>query len=368
MPNRRRTLAMLGGGVILAAGTATAVHITRKPTRALEPWDMTGIYTDPRKKALSYAILAPNPHNLQPWLVDLNTPDQITLFRDESKALPETDPLDRQITIGFGCFLEQLKIAATLTGHRTETSLYPEGEGNSKPIATIQFKQGASVDPLSQHMLLRRSTKEPFELKKIEASKIEALKPYAHIYHQADQVSALQKLTWDAWQVEANTPHTHKESVDLMRFGKKEINNNPDGIDIGGPFLNFLMMLGLLSREALLNPNSMSSKSGQDMFKKTMESTPAYAILTSDNNDRVSQIKAGEQWLRLNLKTTELGLCLHPVSQALQEYPEMKSLYQKAHNLMAKEGQTVQMLGRLGYGPTVARTPRWPLEKKLVHA
>lgn len=68
-------------------------------------------------RALSYVILAPNPHNRQPWVVDLSQSDQIVIWRDKEKNLPETDPLDRQLTIGMACFLEQLKIAASQTGH-----------------------------------------------------------------------------------------------------------------------------------------------------------------------------------------------------------------------------------------------------------
>ena len=67
---RRKTLALIGGGSILAAGGAGAYAVTRTPQTALLPWEQAGQYDDPRMRALSYAILAPNPHNRQPWLVD----------------------------------------------------------------------------------------------------------------------------------------------------------------------------------------------------------------------------------------------------------------------------------------------------------
>ncbi len=43
----------------------------------------------------------------------------------------------------------------------------------------------------------------------------------------------------------------------------------------------------------------------------------------------------------------------------------MAEVRAEAHRMLAPEGGTVQMLGRVGYGPEVARTPRWPLEAKL---
>ena len=364
--SRRRTLALLGGGFIAAAGAgATAFVTTRTPETALAPWQKAGSYQDPRKKALSYAILAPNPHNLQPWMVDLVGADTVILYRDPDRALPHTDPFSRQITIGLGCFLEQLRIAATLTGHRVDLNLFPEGEKG--PVAVATFTLGTTPDPLAAQIMHRRSCKEPMQMTAIESTKVSALADYAKIITETDAVEQLRELTWDAWMVEAETPRTLKESVDLMRMGKAEINANPDGIDLGGPMLETLILLGVLSREAQLDPDSEASSSAISIYSKMLAATPAYAVITSSKNDRVSQINTGSEWLRLNLKTTELGLALHPVSQALQEYEEMTANFARAHQLLAGNGETVQMLGRLGYGPKVAQTPRWPLEAKLLN-
>ena len=365
--SRRKTLALLGGGFIAAAGAgATAFVTTREPETALAPWQAAGSYQEPRKNALSYAILAPNPHNLQPWMVELVGTDTVILYRDPDRALPHTDPFSRQITIGLGCFLEQLRIAATQTGHRVNLNLFPEGE--TGPVAIATFTPGATLDPLASQMMHRRSCKEPMQMTAIESAKVSALENYANIVTEANTVDQLRELTWDAWMVEFETPRTLKESIDLMRIGKAEINANPDGIDLGGPMLESLMLLGVLTREAQLDPDSEASRSAISIYSEMMAATPAYAVITSANNDRVSQIDAGSEWLRLNLKTTELGLALHPVSQALQEYEEMKSNFARAHQLLAGNGETVQMLGRLGYGPRIARTPRWPLEAKLLNA
>ncbi len=62
-----------------------------------------------------------------------------------------------------------------------------------------------------------------------------------------------------------------------------------------------------------------------------------------------------------------MGLGVHPVSQALQEYPEMADEYALAHELLASSGYTVQMLLRLGHGPEPIATPRWPLETRILN-
>ncbi|PCH66719.1 MAG: twin-arginine translocation pathway signal protein [Rhodobacteraceae bacterium] len=359
--SRRKAIALIAGGTILAAGTGFLS--TRTPQKALAPWAAAGTYADPRKRALSYALLVPNPHNLQPWLVDLEGEDALSLYQDPDRRIPHTDPFDRQITIGLGCFIEQMTIAASLDGLRVDVTLFPDGPDS--PVARAVFSDGGDPDPLAGAMLDRRSCKEPFAATPIEDAKVRELAAFATIYTDAPTVAALRELTVKAWMVEWETPRTREESIDLMRFGKAQINADPDGIALGGPFLESLMLAGALTREGQNDPASAAYKQGLEAYREMLLATPAYAVLTSPGNSRADQIATGARWLRLNLAATRAGLSLHPVSQCLQEYPEMAAQYGAVHDLLAAPGHTVQMLGRLGYGPQTPRTPRWPLEAKL---
>lgn len=364
--SRRKAISLIGGGVVLAATAATAGFLTtRTPHKALEPWKTAGDYPEPRKFALSFAILAPNPHNRQPWIVDLREDGKVILLRDPRRDLPMTDPHNRQIIIGLGCFLELMSIAAAQKGFDVDHDIFPQGEDG--PVAVSTFRPGAQPDLLFAQTMKRRSCKEPFDDRPVPAKLAADLSGFATIIDQSEPVAALRKLTWDAWMVEALTPHTMRESVELMRFGKAEINANPDGIDLGGRFLEALMLAGQLTREGQMDPSSNGFKQGVDIYRGMLAATPAYAVLTSATNTRADQIETGRKWLRLNLMTTRLGLALHPVSQALQEYPEMAAHYKSAHDMLAKPGHTVQMLGRLGFGPQVQETPRWPLETRIAH-
>jgi len=375
--SRRRFLSLTGGGFVVAAGVGiTGFSVSRTPHNALSPWSAAGNYTEPRHFALSFAILTPNPHNLQPWLVDLSEPDRVTLFPDPARRLPETDPFDRQLTIGLGCFLEQMRIAASAAGYRLETQLFPEGKDNAllgdRPVATSRFiSTTAQADPLFDVILQRRSSKVPYDMKRnVDPGILESITPGVSGIQfdgtvDADLVASMRSLTWEAFLVEYTTPAKLMESIKLMRFGKTEINAQPDGIDIGGMPLEGLHLLGLLSREAMARPESMSYRTGLDMYREMLAATPAYVWLTSPGNSRESQIQAGRAWLQLNLLCTSHGLALHPVSQCLQEFPEMSEHYRTAHQLIAQPGETVQMLGRLRYASPVPPTPRWTLDEKI---
>lgn len=364
-PSRRKFLKILGGGTILAAAGVTTFAMTRTPHKALAPWGAATGYTEPRHRALAHALLAPNPHNLQPWLIELQGDDTVIIHRDDSRELPMTDPFNRQIFIGMGCFLEQLVIAASADGYTVDLTPLPEGDAG--PIAKAVFTQGANADPLATQILDRHCDKGTYTGAPLAADAITALAPYANVINDAAQVQTLRDIGFEALKIELFTPRTLKESVDVMRIGKAEINANPDGLELQGALFDLGRLSGYITPELLTDTSHPSFQGVIQDYADAFASTPAFVYLNTDTNTRMDQIETGRKWLRLHLKTTELGLGLQPVSQALQEYPEMDALYKTTHQMLASDGQTVQMLGRLGYGTSAIPTPRWPLEAKMLN-
>ncbi|MBT5494213.1 MAG: twin-arginine translocation pathway signal protein [Alphaproteobacteria bacterium] len=377
----RRSLVIKGGAaaLVLTAGGGSFL-LTRRPDAALIPWQVASqMFADPRLQALSYAILAPNPHNRQPWLVELRGEHELVLYCDLDRTLPETDPEGRQIMIGLGCFLELLRLAASEQGQIAEIDTFPEGSAPDRltatPIARVTFRQdqGERPDPLMKQVLKRRSNKEPFDLQKpVTSSDLRVLNKAAGSgsgvasTNDPARVATLRDLTWRAMETELRTPRANLECVRLMRIGKAEIEANPDGIDLGGPFLETLSLLGELTREGLADPNSAAFQQGLDLFRGLTGTAMAHIWVITEDNSRNAQLAAGRAWLRVNLKATELGLSLQPLSQALQEYLEVQPYFEEVHkHLAAGHGRRIQMLGRLGYGPEIDPSPRWPLATRL---
>ncbi|EBA13077.1 Acg family FMN-binding oxidoreductase [Roseobacter sp. CCS2] len=378
--NRRKFLALSGGGIIVAATATVGTIASRTPTAALAPWDQAGvIYEEPRKRALSYAILAPNPHNRQPWMVDLSTPDTVILQVDQDRMLPHTDPFNRQITIGLGCFLELMVMAAAEDGYAVDLDLFPEGSDltalDGRPVAVATFRQDDTLgkDRLFRHVMSRRSNKEPFDLSRtVDPALIGTIGAAAVHGSRIDgdtsdqSIAELRLLTSEALNIEIDTPRTFKESVDLFRIGKAEVEANPDGIDFSGPMFETLGAFGLMTREGTLDTSSTMFAQGKVAVLENTETAMGHLWQVTQGNTRTDQINAGRDWVRLNLAATAAGLSMQPLSQALQEYPEMADHYTRIHQMLARAGETVQMLCRLGYGIDVGRSPRWPLDAKLI--
>ncbi|AKI02548.1 hypothetical protein IMCC20628_03866 [Hoeflea sp. IMCC20628] len=377
---RRSFIKILGGGIILAAGSGAGFAMTRTPTKAQAPWGKAGAsgYAEPRMRALSYAILAPNPHNRQPWQVELQNDDTVILSVDLDRLLPHTDPFNRQITIGLGCFLELMTMAAAETGHRVDFDLFPQGSNpaglTAAPVAIARFIDDPAVrsDPLFAHVMARRSNKEPFDLDRaVPDTALQAVLASARHggrlggTNAPAEVEAWRALTEEAMRLEIDTPRTYKESVDLFRIGKAEINANPDGIDFSGPMFETLALIGQFDREIALDRSSSAYQQGISAVLENTRTAMAHVWMVTPGNSRADQIAAGRDWLRVNLVATAQGVSFQPLSQALQEYPEMAGIYENVHARLAPDNGTVQMLARLGYGPELAVSPRWPLEAKL---
>jgi hypothetical protein len=270
-------------------------------------------------------------------------------------------------------------MAAAADGHRVAIDVFPQG-GDARALgdeivaeATFTRDETVVADPLFAHVFERRSNKEPFDTTRpVETATLQAvIAAGAHgtalggTNADAD-VAFWRELTARALKIEIDTPHTYQESVDLFRIGKAEINANPDGIDFSGPLFESLALVGQFDRNVALDRNSSAFIQGEAAVLENALTATAHVWMVTAGNTRADQIAAGRDWLRVNLAATREGLGFQPLSQALQEYPEVAEPYRQTHERLAPSGGTVQMLVRLGYGPRVDQSPRWPLESRLI--
>lgn len=317
---------------------------------------------------------------MQPWRIALGDGMDFTVYCDLDRLLPETDPPNRQITIGFGCFLELCQQAAAESGFRASISYFPEGEPqpllDERPVAHIELVEDSSVrpDPLFSTVLDRRTNRLPYDtsrpvdpgiLPELQAGAVDGVEVLATA--DAALIDELQTLTTDAWRVEWDTASTRRESIEVMHIGKAGVNAQPYGLSIDDRLTSTIGLLGLMSPEALDDPESSAYRESFKFYARACRSSMAFVWSTTPTNTRRAQLEAGRAWVRTQLIANALGLSFHPLSQALQEFPEMAEYYKRAHQLLsANAGDTVQMLARLGYAPDVGPAPRQALESKLL--
>jgi hypothetical protein len=375
MSERRNFVRLLGGGVVVAAGAAALatwwLH-TDIPPAAIEIWNGPGKESDVRKRAVAYAVTAPTAYNCQPWLVDLREPDAIVLYCDRERLLPETDPFGRQVVIGHGAFIELLVMALAQHGMLASVQLWPQGELASEPrhwqhvpVARLRLSGGGAPDPLFAQVLRRRTPKQRFDIgRPVSPDMLQGLTAIASAGGTVQaggtvdmaRVRVLRKLCAAAARVEIATPGTALENLRLLRVGPQEILAHRDGFSLNDPALRVAVALGQFDRSTPAPEDSPSFRQALQVFEDQANTAMGFVWLSTHGNSRTDQIAAGRAYVRQQLRATDLGVGMHPMSQPLEEFAEMAPHHAAAHDLLLGTGPprnarspTLQMMCRLGY-------------------
>ena len=384
--NRRHFIRVSGGGVVFAAAASFTGCSQRMPASAIAPWQGPGQEADVRRWILGYAILAPHSHNLQSWLVDLDTPDEIQLRCDLTRLLPETDPFARQIMMSHGTFLELLNIAARERGLRADITLFPEGafarKVDQRPVARIRLIADPTQtrDPLFAQILLRHTNRNLYDVTRAVPTEAwqamaDAANPHPLRFgfvgtDQPELLKQHRAIADEAWRIELSTPRTVMESYRVLRVGAAEIEKHRDGLYELDPLVLLLERAGFFDRSKAPAPDAYATTRQIKEFAKKLDSTPGFLWLVTEGNERVTQVDAGRAYARVQLAATAHGLAVQPLQQALQEYPEQARPYADIRRLLEapQPARTVQMWARVGYAPPVGPAPRRGLAAQLVHA
>ncbi len=391
---RRNFIRLVGGGAVVSSLASLTACSDALPAEAVAPWQGPGSEPDIRRWALGYAILAPNSHNRQPWLVDLREPDAIMLHVDRTRMLPMTDPWFRQIVVSQGTFLESLVLALRERGLRPEVQLFPQGEFkprevDDRPVARVNWAGEAppmpGKDPLFAQLLRRHTAKVDYDTTRpVAPATLDALRsvlndPEAAVAGvkfggtvDAARLEPLRTLCWESARTELLAPRTAMESVKLTRVGPAEIAQHRDGISVNSMVPRLAAMVGAFDRSNPPAEGSTAYKQMMGRFEGHSRTAMGFVWLSTPTarhaaagTTRSAEVQAGRAYLRLQLKATELGLQIHPMSQAPQEFAEMKPWYDRLHALLLGQPatqETVQMFCRLGHCAPQQHTPRRELQ------
>jgi hypothetical protein len=383
--DRRRFIQLLGGGLVLAAAP-TVPGCTGMPAEAISAWSPDAAETDPRRFILARALLAPNPHNRQPWVADLRRPGEITLVCDADRLLPATDPFGRQIVVGCGAFIELAVIAAAERGIRLEVQPFPAGEpgprelpaGRAVARLVLHDDPATPRDPLFAQIPRRHTHKGAYDdARTVAPGAWAALRKIpqaggllAGEVIDAGAVQRVKAIARTAYEIECTTPATWLESAHLMRIGPTAIATHRDGIAINDSLPRVMNAIGVF--DPLQVPVRATASFDRVMDRwKAMETGSGFFWIASEGNTRPQQLASGRAYVRAHLQATALGLDMHPLSQALQEFAEMRGPYEELHRVLGftPPGTTVQMLARVGYGVAAAQpAPRRGLAGLLLLA
>ncbi|MCB1192018.1 MAG: hypothetical protein H7A23_22255 [Leptospiraceae bacterium] len=338
--------------------------------------ESSGLRT-PILKAINVGITAPNPHNTQAWKFRIINDKEMFLYVDEKRILPQTDPPARQIHIGQGTFLEHLKIGASVIGYKTQIALLPEGtykfqEIGQKPIAKVVLEKDTNIkkDSLYDAVPNRATNRCKYEgemIQKEEYAKILSLtKPkYSTLkfINDTNSLGTYKEKLKEAFTIETNTFAKHEESRIWFRYNDEEIYDKRDGISLRGNGLSgiklWIVEKFFLTHGKEVWHSESNKKGGIDIFRDQVESTKALVLFKTIGNSLKDQVQVGMDYARFQLSVTSLDLVMHPMSQILQEYPEMNQLREELEKMeQIQSDEKIQMMVRLGRSDYQFLSPR----------
>ncbi len=377
---RRRTFLLCAQRTTVAAALAPLVTRCRA-AKVIGPWQgpEPGL-RDALLRAASYGLLAASSHNTQPWLLR-RFDDELALYVDPERTLPETDPLHRQIYISQGTFLEQLAIGTRSEGFEAQIRPFPTGTTLHDPVAVVSLRKASTTapDPLSSMILKRSTNKRPYDPKRpIRLTEQGTLARSAHrpglqtsAYDDPDDLHRLSELCTEAMAVEVRARRRNAETARWFRVSDDEFADHKDGFGLPQSgvtgFRRWIAETFVIRRnDDLVDPDGSFARQSVDLTKEQASSTPVFFAIVSTKNDRGIQVEAGRAYARLQLTATKLGIALQPLSQALQDYDEMASVLRRTKEALGvPSSSTVQMLVRAGFAEAVVHAPRRPVQTLL---
>lgn len=338
----------------------------------LEPWskDYAAQFDDPRVRLAANGLLAASNHNMQPWKIKLDSTNAMVfyLYADSSRLTPAVDPYARQFMISQGTFLEYVAVAGKNQGFQTEIQLFPYGDYDETklknsidqlPVAKITLTTSFfAADSLYDSIFLPDTNRNEYLPDKLSVTQKNTLialcntEPIAiQIYEDAENRNRIGEFALQSALIEAETNRVMEESSLIFRSNEYQKNQYRYGYSVEGQGISGFtkhIIQGLVTLFPSMNTGKSASQNMIRSTKTSIDNTPAYALIVSDGNTRKEQVKSGMLYSRMVLTAHTLGLTVQPLSQVLEEYPEMQVPYDKFRQAYAPNNGTVQMLIRVG--------------------
>lgn len=386
--HRMRRLALIISGsslgviAILLVAVLTVGGLFTTP-KYLEPWatDYAAQFDDPRVQLASYGLLAPNSHNMQPWIIELDPADAgvMSLYVDAERLTPAVDPLARQTMVSQGTFLAYLRVAAAHLGIDVTIELFPDGEYDEAevaasmrvlPVARIDLNtepnteaSGPAVEPADfASLFLSDTNRSPYSDASLTRAQVNALAETTgasvadlDLFTEAADVASFGSFGVQGSTIESGNADVAAESAGLFRSTEGAKNDARYGFAVEGQgtsgFMKYLLQ-GALTLMPSMNSAESSAAREVAMATAAAAATPAYALISTPGNTRTEQVESGMLYGAVSLRARSMGLVMQPISQVLEEYPTMAEPYAAIHAEYAPAGETLQMLVRVGTATT----------------
>ncbi|AWB43790.1 nitroreductase [Paenibacillus sp. CAA11] len=356
----------LGLGALLILLSITVYFVfSPSPERSKLPVVSNLPISEDLKKILYYGSLAPSSHNAQMWKVGIRSGNELVIFHDQSRLLPEVDPQLREAYLSIGAFVENIVQAAQSLGYEAQVHL--ASKSSTKEIVRIQFSPLKSVQTSPSSALeaieLRHTMKEAFQtaaLSEKDLKTLESISPERMGYfpRNTELGQYLMQGTIDAMAKQVVDNGKQEEMAEWTRISTSEAEDKKDGVT---PEMMGIAGIKKVFLKIFFNKDSLISDSYRKQTvaatRRQAEGAAGYLVITSRDTSRSELIETGRLYERILLAATSQRIAVHTMSYLLEESPWNEEIAAR----LSLPGMP-QFILRLGYvkdygKPTSLRRP-----------
>ena len=314
--------------------------------------------------ALNYGVLAPSLLNTQPWRFRVRG-GKLSLFADLSRRLPVTDPQDRELIIGCGAALLNLRVALQSFGGVAQVFILPNDSDHTF-LASLQLT-GVAAPSESERLLRdaiphRHTYRGDFDDRPLSPSLFNdlasaALKEGARILFLRDaaQKKEAADLIAEAEEIQLNDPLFRSE---LSNWITKRISSavSPPSealFRLAGHLPELPAQPELFIPTAANMNRTFNADAAREQRRARALSAPGLALIVTDNDAAADWMAAGQALQRVLLTATIAGVAASFLSAPL----EVATTRSRIKAVFGELGYP-QVLLRLGYGAARAPIPR----------
>jgi hypothetical protein len=334
----------------------------------LAAWDVRetdfpseGSLFEQQKFLLRYAVLAPSGPNTQPWKFSIKD-NEISVIADLTRSLPSVDPNDRTLYISHGCVLANLLVASEHFGFCHDVKNFPDGLSGARTSAVSFSKLGSKhqFPSLFQEITKRHTNRKSYENRDIEEEKLKKMKDCVDmegfkldILTSHESKNEMADLLARAHKIQLGNKAFRKELASWVRSNSSNAKDGLPGYSFG--YSDFESFFGSF----IFGTFDMSSSRARTETSY-MKASPAVAVLSTDNDDKLTWIKTGILFEILFLTATNLNVRFDLFSQPIG----IQTLRQEMAQIL--KTKYPQILIRMGYAEPAKHTPRRPVEELLI--
>ena len=327
MTRREFTRGAAGALMLSGVGIAPGCASTRGELRPRSAEPLGPPLGPEEERILAHAALAPSGHNTQPWAVRIVERRRWIVGVDPERRLPAVDPVNRELALSMGAFVENLAVAANASGLLAEVEVLSAAR-DAAALVALRLVEAASADEHGlERIRLRRTVRKGYRSERILPDDLKTITaPYgagaAWFPAGSREARWLAEAELEAFRKQARRDDAQGELARWIRFSDDDVERHRDGLtpatmEVGA--LASLYMRHFMGRDAVMTKSFRDA--GIDGTAKQVSEGAGWLVVTSPDETVSALLDTGRRFEQMALRLRERKLAAHPMSQLLEEEP-----------------------------------------------